>query len=201
MPAASLLTPAPFLREWTFYSAEVKCDLTAHAFIHGGKVVLIDPVSPTAELAAALRAAGTPVLIIASNANHDREIAAWKALLGIPVAASALAVKSLGLKPDVVLEGVKNLHGLHPLPLPDAAAGEHAFFAAQERLLIFGDAVVHLPSTGLSLLPDKYCANPAQLRQALAQLTPLDFDALAFAHGPAIVGGAKARWKTLLGAK
>lgn len=190
-PTHHLVTPT--LLEWSAYSPQVKTTLTAHAWSHDGKVVLIDPIPGDAAVEKALLKLGRPVLIIATNANHDRAIPDWKDRLAIPVAASALAVKDLGFKPEVILESCPLLHGLHPIPLPGAPTGEHALHSREQKLLIVGDALVNLPETGLAPLPDKYCTDPARLRTALADLAQIDFDTIAFAHGEAIASGAKAR--------
>jgi len=189
--AHRLITPA--LLEWSAYSAEAKCTLTSHAWSHQGKVVLVDPVATGAAATGALQQLGSVVLIIATNANHDRDIRQWRQLLQVPVAASAHAVKGLGFKPDVILESCPILQGLKPIALEGGAPGEHALHSAEQKLLIVGDALVHLPETGLAPLPDKYCSDPARLRASLAALARLDFETLAFAHGEAIATGARAR--------
>jgi glyoxylase-like metal-dependent hydrolase (beta-lactamase superfamily II) len=189
----------PTLLEWSAYSAEVKCVLTAHAWSHDGKVVLVDPIPADAPATGALQQLGRPVLIIATNANHDRAIPHWKTLLNIPVAASAHAAKDLGIKPDVILESCPVIHGLHPIALEGGPAGEHALHSPEQKLLIVGDALVHLPETGLAPLPDKYCADPAKLRASLAKLAALPFDTLAFAHGQALASGARTRLRQALG--
>lgn len=194
--AHRLITPA--LLEWSVYSAQAKCTLTSHAWSHEGKVVLIDPVATGASATSALQQLGSPVLIIATNANHDRDILQWKQRLQIPVAASAHAVKGLGFKPEVILESCPVIHGLKPLALEGGALGEHALYSAEQKLLIVGDALVHLPETGLAPLPDKYCTDPTRLHRSLAALAELDFETLAFAHGEAIVSSARARVQAAL---
>jgi glyoxylase-like metal-dependent hydrolase (beta-lactamase superfamily II) len=190
---------SPHLYEWSAYSHSVKTVLTSHAFVHDGKVVLIDPIAADAPVAVAVHKLGRPVLIIATNANHNRDISRWKTLLDIPVAASALAVKDLGFKPDVILESAKLLHGLSPIALEGAAPGEHALFSAETKLLVVGDALIHLEGKGLTVLPDKYASHPQALKKSLQTLLRLKFDTLAFAHGDAIVGGANAQVRTALG--
>jgi glyoxylase-like metal-dependent hydrolase (beta-lactamase superfamily II) len=189
----------PTLLEWSAYSPEVKCVLTSHAWAHDGKVVLVDPIPADAPTTAALQRLGQPVLIIATNANHDRAVLHWKELLKVPVAASAHAVKDLGTKPDVILESCPVIHHLHPIALEGGPAGEHALHSPEQKILIVGDALVHLPETGLSPLPDKYCTDPAKLRASLAKLTALPFDTLAFAHGDALTPGAQDRLRQALG--
>lgn len=198
-PSPALLRLTPTLLEWSAYSPEVKVVLTAHAWAHDGKVVLIDPIPGNETIEKEIIRLGQPVLIIATNSNHDRAVMDWKKRLNIPVAASAHAVKALGFKPEVILESCPLIHGLQPIAIEGAAAGEHALLSREQKLLMVGDALVHLPETGLAPLPDKYCENPARLRQSLHLLLDYkEWDSLAFAHGEAITSGARQQLQSLL---
>ena len=65
--------------------------------------------------------------------------------------------------------------------------------------MLFGDALVHLPSRGLELLPDKYCTNPVALRLALQSLVQrVPFENAVFAHGSPLLGNARAAIAALL---
>jgi hypothetical protein len=64
--------------------------------------------------------------------------------------------------------------------------------------MVFGDAVVNLDGRGLELLPDKYCTDPAQLRNSLRSLREISFENALFAHGTPLIGSAAARIAGLL---
>jgi glyoxylase-like metal-dependent hydrolase (beta-lactamase superfamily II) len=72
------------------------------------------------------------------------------------------------------------------LELPGAGAGEIALYDQSGRVH-FGDAVVNLESTGLCLLPEKYCSDPVQLKKSVAALGGLKADVITFAHGVPLV--------------
>jgi hypothetical protein len=61
-----------------------------------------------------------------------------------------------------------------------------------------GDALIHLPPTGFSLLPDKYCDDPKELRRSMEKLLRIPFEVLTFAHGLPIVARARQRLSQLL---
>jgi glyoxylase-like metal-dependent hydrolase (beta-lactamase superfamily II) len=193
-------SPLPSLVEWSAHSPQAKVTLTSHAFAHEGKVILVDPIEGDSTFRKALAALGQPVLIVLTNANHERATLHWKKELNVPVAFSAHASKEISFKPDVILETLKNFQGIQPIPLEGAAPGEHALFIPHLKLLIVGDALINLPETGLSRLPDKYCSEPVKLIKALRSLDKLSFENTAFAHGTTLVRDGKSRLIPLLGA-
>lgn len=202
MPASTeTRNPLPTLVEWSAHSPQAKVTLTSHAFSHEGRVILVDPIEGDAATRTAIAALGQPVLIVLTNGNHERASALWKKELNIPVAFSALASREISFKPEVVLETVRNFHGLQPLALDGAATGEHALFVPHLKLLILGDALLNLPETGLSRLPDKYCSQPAALKRSLHSLAKIGFENTAFAHGPTLLRDGKTRLLPLLEAK
>ena len=129
---------------------------------------------------------GVPCGIFLTNGNHERDSRLLSRQLNIPVASPALAIKEFSFKPDIILDGLKQIYGFHPFPLPGAAIGEHALYCQKTETLCVGDALIHLPETGLAILPDKYCQNAAALKQSLASLLSLKIQTLIFAHGKAL---------------
>ncbi|MDX6765543.1 MAG: hypothetical protein SFU85_02010 [Candidatus Methylacidiphilales bacterium] len=190
--------PLPGLVEWSAHSPTARVTLTAHAFSHEGKVILVDPIEEVPGVRDAILGLGQPVLIVLTNGNHERASVAWKKSFNIPTAFSAMATRDISYKPDVVLETAPSIHGVHPLPLAGAAPGEHALHIPHLKLLILGDALINLAETGLSRLPDKYCSDPAALRLSLGPLAKLGFEHCAFAHGTTLVRDGKSRLLPLL---
>jgi len=192
-------SPLPSLVEWSAHSPQARVTLTSHAFAHEGKVILVDPIEGDPATRQALSALGQPVLIVLTNANHERATLHWKKELSVPVAFSAHASREISFKPDVILETLKNFQGIQPIPLEGAAPGEHALFIPHLKLMIVGDALINLPETGLSRLPDKYCSDPKKLNLALHTLNKFGFEHTAFAHGTTLVRDGKSRLVPILG--
>ena len=63
---------------------------------------------------------------------------------------------------------------------------------------ILGDALIHLPQTGLGILPSKYCDDRKELHGSLRKLLSFRFEALTFAHGLPIVAHGFQRISQLL---
>ncbi|NJK90527.1 MAG: hypothetical protein HC904_01065 [Blastochloris sp.] len=173
----------PHLIEWHSYSQECKADLHAHAYISEGKLLLIDPIQPDAATLQAIQTLGKPCAILLTNGNHERYSRIISDLIKVPIAAPAFAIQELSYKPDIVVDGLKQLHGLVPMALEGAGPGEHAYYCPANRILFIGDALIHSTKKGLELLPAKYCSNPNQLKTSLRSLFDLKIDLMAFAHG------------------
>ena len=64
--------------------------------------------------------------------------------------------------------------------------------------MVFGDAVVNLAGRGLEILPDRYCTDPARLRQSLREMLQRPFERALFAHGIPLERSASAQIAALL---
>ncbi|MDZ4787983.1 MAG: hypothetical protein SH807_03505 [Blastochloris sp.] len=173
----------PHLIEWSVYCKDCKTDLFSHAYISEGKVLLIDPILPDDDTLKSIQTLGKPCAILITNGNHERYARIIGDLLKIPIACPALATKELRFKPDVIVDDLKQLHGLVPISLTGAALGEHAYYCTAEKILFIGDALINDKDKGLSILPEKYCLNQKQLEISLKKLLNLDIELIAFAHG------------------
>lgn len=183
---------------WQAYEPAVKCDLTSTALRCDGHVVLIDPIALTAQATEELLDFGPPALVICSSGNHLRAAADFRQHYQIPLAADRDAVAELGIQPDLVLTEHSELpYGLGHLALPGAAAGEIAV-RHPNGIVCLGDAVIHLDSTGLALLPEKYCSDAKQLPHSLRNLLQWEFEILTFAHGLPLLTSARQRLAALL---
>jgi glyoxylase-like metal-dependent hydrolase (beta-lactamase superfamily II) len=129
--------------------------------------------------------------IVLTNANHARQALEFRRSWNAPILAHRDAVMGLEIPVDGLLQAGDLLGGgIQVLELPGAGAGEIALYDQSGRIH-FGDAVVNLESTGLCLLPEKYCSNPAQLKNSVAALGGLKADVITFAHGVPLVGQFK----------
>ena len=184
---------SPTLSYWNAYEPAVKCDLTSQAVHTPEGLVLIDPIAlPTPDLLGA-----TPVAILLTNANHARAATWWKERTGARIIAPATALAELDIVPDqTVDDGDGAPGGFRAISLPGGAPGETTYLG--HGLCCVGDALIHLPSHGFTLLPKKYCTDAARLPNALRKLLSYGFDILTFAHGVPLVDRARERLATLL---
>lgn len=166
---------------WEAYDPASKVDLSASAIAAAGGLYFVDPIplrkAALDELLAATQAA--PAGIFLTNANHVRASESFRRALRVPVFTAAEP------PPEFTV-----------IPLPGAALGEAALHRGD--VLVIGDALINLASHPFSLLPDKYCDDPAELRRSLARLLDFDFSRLLFAHGEPVLAGARARLAALL---
>ena len=88
--------------------------------------------------------------------------------------------------------------GFEKIPLPGAGEKETAYFHPESKTLVVGDALINLPPYGLTLLPDKYCTDPVQLRQTVRRLSQLPIERIFFAHGAPIVHSGTSQLSPLL---
>jgi len=183
---------------WSQCDAESKVELFSTAFLYGDQVVLIDPCETSPQVESELTKLGRLSIIFLTSGNHERTSSLLRKKWGIPVAASANAVPEISQKPDIILEEDQTIHDLTPIDLSGGAAGETAFFHPRSKTIILGDAVIHLPKYPLMILPEKYCTNPAGLKNSLQKLLQLDFEHLMFAHGNPILSTGKKQLAQLL---
>ena len=189
MPAATNLRRIlPRLWSWHAYAPEVKVDLFACALKSEAGLVLVDPIALD-EIGLKVLASHGPVhAIVVTNANHARQASEFKSSWNVPILAHPDAVSGLEISVDGLLQAGDSIGGgdIQVLDLPGGGAGEIALYDRSGRIH-FGDAVVNLESTGLCLLPNKYCSDPAQLKRSVAALAGLKADVITFAHGAPLI--------------
>jgi glyoxylase-like metal-dependent hydrolase (beta-lactamase superfamily II) len=184
---------------WSAYDPAVKCELSCCALKTGSGLVVIDP-APLADAAwKELLAVASLRAILLTNGNHVRQADALRKLHKVPIVTAPAARRDIiEIKCDVVLLETELLYGISPIAIPGATVGETAFFA-NTGVMVLGDAVIHTDSEkGLELLPDKYCADPAQNRISLRKLLNYDFHTLIVAHGTPVTSHAKEKLNALL---
>ncbi len=194
--ATDFLAITPALLAWQAHEPALKCDLSSCALDTAEGLVLVDPI-PLAEPALARLLQGRrPCAIVLTNGNHARAAEEFRARLGVKVFAPAGA-EGLEVAPDALLaDGDTAPGGMRVLALPGAGPGEIALVGGGTACI--GDALIHLPPHGLRLLPEKYCADSAQLPHSLRKLLSCDFQIMTFAHGAPLTDSARAKLESLL---
>lgn len=188
-PATQVARIAPGVFHWNAYSPHHKVDLTSHAVVQGFECLLFDPIPVSAEVIDWFPPV-PPTAIVLTSGNHERASLEWQQRFQVPIIVPPDS--GLDLPGHRALRHAEPLvPGCVPFPLPGGAPGETAYWFEEKSLMLFGDALVHLPSRGLELLPDKYCTNPAALRTAVQGLVRrIAFENAVFAHGNPLLGNA-----------
>jgi hypothetical protein len=194
--AADFRAVTPSLFAWQAFDPAVKCDLSSCAFDSMDGLIFVDPIGLPEPALARLLLGRKSGAIILTNGNHERAAEKFRARLGVKIFASPDAV-SLGITPDETLaEGQTAPGGFKVIALPGAGPGEIALVG--NGLACIGDALIHLPPDGLRILPDRYCADPGQLRRSLRKLLSCEFQVVTFAHGAPLVAAARSQLEKLL---
>jgi hypothetical protein len=187
----------PDLHFWQAYDPAVKVDLSCCSRRMARGTVFIDPIPLAKQALSELIADAPPLAVILTGGNHARAAADYRARFSIPIYAHAEAVPELGIAVDHTLADEETvLDFFTVITLSGATPGEIALHGA--GVLHIGDALIHLPAQGFTLLPDKYCSEPAELRRSLEKLLRFPFEVLTFAHGLPIVARARQRLSQLL---
>ena len=190
---------------WQAYDPASKVDLHASAVAaEGGQLFFVDPIPLADDALAELTADLSPAGIILTNANHARAAEVYRQRFRLPVCIHPEAAAEIGLSSDAMLDaggGPAFGGAFEAVPLPGAAPGEIALYRPDDGgLVIFGDAVINLPSPGFAVLPDKYCTHPKELRRLLATLLERPFAKMLFAHGEPVLAQARERLAAMLAA-
>jgi len=193
---------------WELYSEAHRVELGACCVQHGSDFLVFDPIGSPGEILsqiplcsssnAAPPLAQQPSAIVLTNGNHERASAQWRDYFEIPVYASDQS----GLPVDCfqpLHAGTSPFEGWQCRQLEGGGPGELAFFLKAKSLVVFGDAIVHLPSRGLELLPSKYCRNSENLRASIAQFVQdVPFQSALMAHGTPLLTDARGQIAALL---
>ncbi len=196
--AASLELIAEGVWIWHAYDESVRTELFSTAIMADDGLVVMDPIDLAPGAMARLGALGPVAAIVLTNGNHSRAATRFRSRFGAPVLAHPDALGELTSTVDGSLHVGRRVGGsLELIELPGAGLGEVALLH-ENRSLHLGDALVNLDSTGLAVLPDKYCSNHAQLAQSLRQLRSRRVESVTFAHGQPLVVDADTRLQDFL---
>ena len=182
---------------WQAYDPAVKVDLSCCARRTGKGLVFIDPIPLAQDALERLCASSQPAGIVLTNGNHERAARTFRDHFHIAIWGHRDAQSELGGCLDHFLEdGETVFDELTAIGLPGAGSGEIAILGGE--FLHMGDALIHLPQTGLGILPAKYCADFKELRRSLRKLLSFRFEALTFAHGLPVIAQGFQRISQLL---
>lgn len=162
----------------------------AYALVDEGRVVLVDPLP--VELAA-LRALGEVEAIVLTAGNHQRACWSLRASLGAPVYAPENAFGLEG-KPDHSFTGGDLLPGrLTAFHAPGPVESMQALWRTGPVNVIFlSDLLTHDGSGQAKFVAAAWQDEPWRTRDSVRRIAEgLPVDALAFAHGPPIIGRAR----------
>lgn len=191
-PVPELDWIAPDLVIWHGFNPEVRCECGSTAVLTAEGWIVFDPI-PLAESAwTELLSRANVKAIALTSGNHQRESLALQQKLQAPVIAPEPARGEI--EADRWLKDGDSAAGFSLIELPGAAPGEAAW--CDGRHLVLGDALIHFDN--LSLLPDKYCTDPAELRRSAQKLLKQEFETLLFAHGLPVVAHAREKIAALL---
>ena len=185
---------------WQEYDSASRTDLSCSAHRINDGLYLIDPIRLAPEATTALVERALPRAILLTNGNHGRAAKVYARRWNIPIFAPPNLERELGFAPDGELKsGEVYWDRLEIFELSGASMGEVAIYRRDVETLSFGDAFIHLPGYGFTLLPERYCLNVKQLETAVQQLRDLPVRLLTFAHGYPVTMKAQERLRELLG--
>lgn len=181
---------------WDWQAFYEKLGMPVHS--HAVRGTLIDPMVPE-EGIDVLRAL-EPERIVLTNRHHDRHAQPFVEELGIPVLCPANGLHEFEhkeLSPESYGQGDEVAPGIHSYQVLESWPDETALHVPDAELLIIADSVIRDPGPDLSFVPDRFLGEDpeeekAHLRAGLRTLLDLEFDHMLFAHGPPLIGGAKA---------
>lgn len=186
MPGAAVRAVDANTLVWSAYSEEVKVDLSSSAFLADGGWVLVDPIEFDAASFEYNSGGAKLSAIVLTNGNHQRDSLRLRDKFHIPILAHATAKSEIEadqwLQDDAILWQRWSV-----CPLPGFGLGEIALRSPSgPGTLIFGDAIINLPTHPFIPLPEKYCTDPALAAKSLGALT-FRGDRCFFAHGEPIL--------------
>ena len=185
---------------WQEYDSASRTDLSCSAHRINDGLYLIEPIRLAPEATTALVERALPRAILLTNGNHGRAAKVYARQWNIPIFAPPNLQSELGFAPDGELKsGGVYWDQLEIFELSGASMGEVAIYRRDLETLAFGDAFIHLPGYGFTLLPERYCLNVKQLETAVQQLRDLPVRLLTFAHGYPVTMKAQERLRELLG--
>jgi hypothetical protein len=145
-------TIRPGLFFWQVYDPAVKTELCCCAFEAPEGLVFCDPVRLDGAALEELTRGRAPRAILLTNGNHERDAEALARRFRIEVwSRSGAGVE--GAARRIFEDGEVLFGGVEAVAIEGFGPGETAFWF--EGVLMVGDALIHAPPYGFSVLPDK----------------------------------------------
>lgn len=186
----------PGVWHWTAFHEGIGSDVSSYMVERAS--ALIDPMLPE-DGVEAFRGR-EPEVILLTNRHHYRHSDRIVEEFGCPVLCHEAGLHEFEGGPPVqgFAFGDDVADGVLALEVGALTPEETAFHIdAGPRALSFGDALVNVPDSGLTFVPDKYIGDDPEavkegLREAFRRLLAHDFDALLVAHGAPMPSRGKA---------
>jgi len=190
----------PGIWSWSRYDEERQIDFNGFYLLHGGEAVLVDPPEMTPEDQARFREElrrqdlAPLKAILLTNAHHERACAVFKKEYGLPVWIHELDAPLLENPPEKTFRDGDGFGcGLTVVHLQDQKTpGESAFWLAERRILLVGDALIGRVPGRVNLLPPDKFKDIDRARAGLKRLLDLDFESLLVGDGHCILQNARA---------
>ena len=178
---------------WSVFSEPRQIDFNGHLWVRGEGNVLIDPVAMSESDPHQFDRLGGAVLIVLTNADHEREAAFFRARTGASVVVHSDDADALSVDVDRMVEdGEEIVPGLETIHLRHGKSpGEIALYWPARRLVLAGDLVVGAPLGRLSLLMNDKLADPPRAALDLRKILARPFDAILVGDGHSIMHGAR----------
>ena len=191
-PSMVLRAISRSLYGWASFHPQWKVDFNSYALKTAEGVVFIDPLKPGPEIITKLEALGEPIAILLTNAHHDRDVDWFRKQYEIQIYAHEKAKADCDTKIDILLmDGERLPGGIKAVHMPGSSAGETAFYARPNGIVLVGDTLMNQDGKGLTLLPEPYIEDKKQALKSLHRLLDLNFKIITFAHGNPIAQNAR----------
>lgn len=179
---------APGILNWHLHDDRIEFRSDAHAVVHRGTSVLIDPLPLTSR---ALRDLGTVEAICLTGACHQRSAWRYRRLLGVKVWAPKGAA-GLEEKPDVWFRTGDDLPGgLVAVHAPGPTEVHYAFHLTRGRGALFCADVLTHHRTSVRFVDAAYQDDPKRTRRTAKRFLELRFAILCFDHGAPVTRRAR----------
>ena len=196
----------PGIFSWSEYNEEKKLDFNGLLIIGKGESVIIDPPALAKDDEAELKNiidshSSCPLKgVLLTNVHHERASSLLKDKFSVPVWVNNLDKEALETSNDKTFIGGDTLFcGIQAIQLEhQKSPGETAFYIADQKIMILGDALIGKFPGQLNMLPPEKYQNPEKAKAGLNQLLDYDFETLLVGDGSSILKGAKEAVKNFL---
>ena len=196
----------PGIFSWSEYNEEKKLDFNGLLIIGKGESVIIDPPGLAKDDEAELKNiidshSSCPLKgVLLTNVHHERASSLLKDKFSVPVWVNNLDKEALETSNDKTFIGGDTLFcGIQAIQLEhQKSPGETAFYIADQKIMILGDALIGKFPGQLNMLPPEKYQDPEKAKAGLNQLLEYDFETLLVGDGSSILKGAKEAVKNFL---
>ena len=196
----------PGIFSWSEYNEEKKLDFNGLLIIGKSESVIIDPPGLAKDDEAELKNIidshpSCPLKgVLLTNVHHERASSLLKDKFSVPVWVNNLDKEALETSNDKTFIGGDTLFcGIQAIQLEhQKSPGETAFYIADQKIMILGDALIGKVPGQLNMLPPEKYQDPEKAKASLNQLLDYDFETLLVGDGSSILKGAKEAVKNFL---